>query len=92
MFLFYNFVDKEFTIFPSEHFNQEIELGNFNFNIYVTDTELIRIHDMNEFYEMVKEYKEIIMKPLQFTDMCKKKYRILRSVFGPYTLYQIICV
>jgi hypothetical protein len=92
MFLFYNFVDKDFTILPSEHFNQEIELGNSNFSLYITDTEFVRIDNLDKFYEMTKEYNEIKMKPLQFTDMRKKKYKILRSGFGPYILCQIICV
>ncbi len=90
MFLFYNFVDKEFTIFPSEHFNQEIELTNYNFNVYITDTDYVKIDDMDKFYEMVKYYKDIKIKELNFTDMFKNKYKIVRTVFGPYTLCQFI--
>jgi hypothetical protein len=101
MFLFYDFVTKELNILPSENFNKTIELTNYNFNTYINETELemesdmINISNMDDFYTMVREYKEINKKTYRFVDMFKNKYKVIKTIYSNnqnnYTLYQFIC-
>jgi hypothetical protein len=95
MLLFYDFVNKEFNILPSENFNKTIEITNYEFNAYSTDTDFVYIDNLDDFYKMVnktetKEKKDT--KVYHFKDRLKNKYKIIQTTYNEYNLYQFMIV
>jgi hypothetical protein len=98
MWLFYDFVTKEFNILPSENYNKSFEITNYNFNVYTKETntendpEFVEINHMDDFYEMVSNHKETHKKTYRFVD----KYTVIKTIYSNnefnYILYQFICL
>jgi hypothetical protein len=96
MWFFYDYVTGEINILPSENLNKSIEITDYGFNAYSTDTDFVEINDLNKFHKIVKNYKVIDKETCNFVDIFKNKYSINKTSYVKdnkcIKLYQFVCM